>query len=47
VLAAVTEAERAFARIRAAAEERRWRWSQAEVGLDDAVRSLLDPRSLP
>jgi argininosuccinate lyase len=45
VLAAVTEAETAFARIRADVEERRWRWSQAEVGLDDAVRSLITTRS--
>ncbi|WP_290054982.1 hypothetical protein [Amycolatopsis solani] len=40
MLAAVTEAETAFARIRAAADARRWRWSQAEIGLDDAVRTL-------
>lgn len=45
MLAAVTEAETAFARIRADVEERRWRWSQAEIGLDDAVRSLIDTRS--
>jgi argininosuccinate lyase len=47
VLGAVTEAETAFARIRAAAEERRWRWSQAEVGLDDAVRTLVETGSTP